>query len=130
MSRYLLDSTEIIDHLRGDIKTTSLLSQLNAQGDDLGTSAINVAEVFAGMRPEEEKKTRHFIDSLIVFEINGEIAKKAGLIKGELTRKKIKTTLADVLIAQCTIENEALLLTKNLDDFKVFQGLKIYKGIP
>ena len=42
----------------------ALLASLVAEGHGLATSAINIAEVYAGMRPGEEGGTEAFLSSL------------------------------------------------------------------
>lgn len=43
LSLYLLDTTVLIAHLRGDGAVTKLLLDLLGQGHSLGTSCVNVA---------------------------------------------------------------------------------------
>ncbi|MBC7334252.1 MAG: hypothetical protein H5T85_07350 [Actinobacteria bacterium] len=44
MAGYLLDTTTIIKHLRGDEKVTSYLYKIGIRGDIVGFCCINIAE--------------------------------------------------------------------------------------
>ena len=53
MAKYLLDTTAIIDHLKGRKEVTSFLEQLGKQGDIVGCCGINITETYAGMKEHE-----------------------------------------------------------------------------
>ena len=75
MAKYLLDTTTIIDHLRGNRKVNSYLEEIGQRGDIAGCCCINIAETYAGMREKEKGKTDKFIESLYCFEVTGEEVK-------------------------------------------------------
>jgi predicted nucleic acid-binding protein len=56
----LLDTTVLLDVLRARQNRRSLLAELVAGGRLLATAAINIAEVYAGMRAGEERERRLF----------------------------------------------------------------------
>jgi predicted nucleic acid-binding protein len=56
----LLDTSVIIDAMNERRGRRTLLRDLAQRGDTLACCAINVAEIFAGMFPEEEKATSSF----------------------------------------------------------------------
>jgi predicted nucleic acid-binding protein len=62
--RLLLDTSVLIDALRLRHGRRELLAELARDGHTLATTALNVAELYAGMRPEEESRTENFIDAL------------------------------------------------------------------
>ena len=62
--RLLLDTSVLIDVLRSQRGRRELLAELVRGGPSLVTTAVNVTEVFAGMRPEEQTQTLAFIDAL------------------------------------------------------------------
>ncbi len=71
MSGYLLDTTVLIAHLRGDAGVSQLLLDLLSDGHRLGICCINVAEVERGLRPAERKKAKVLIDRLEYFDTTG-----------------------------------------------------------
>jgi len=57
MTNYLLDTTVIIDYLRGRPEVVGLIKRLFAEGSSLGCCPINIIEVYAGMRKKEREGT-------------------------------------------------------------------------
>lgn len=78
---------------------------------------MNVAEVYAGMRPGEEQETQAFLDELECFPITLPVARRAGRMKSTLARSGKSIGLADMIIAASAIEYEATLMTDNRKDF-------------
>ena len=114
MAEYLLDTTTIIDHLRGKKKVSFRLREIGLRGDTAGCCCINIAETYAGMREKEKEKTDRFIETLYYFEVSREIAKLAGeLRRKQIEKGKILAT-TDVIIAATAITYRLTLLTKNI----------------
>ncbi len=121
----LLDSTVLIDVLRERKGRRELLVELVRGGHTLATSAINICEVYAGMRPEEEARTEAFLSGLECYPLTGSIARRAGSLKSAWARRGTTLSLADMLVAATALEVGAELMTDNRKDFPV-DGLKIY----
>ena len=83
MATYLLDSSVIIDALNGKRGRHLLLEELLRHGHLLACCSVNVAEVYAGMKPSEEAPTEEFLRSLDYYNVTWEIARRAGLLKRE-----------------------------------------------
>jgi hypothetical protein len=110
---YLLDSDVIIDALNGKRGRHALLEGLLRQGHLLACCAINVTEVYAGVRPHEEERTREFLDCLAHYAVTREIAREAGLLKRHWSRKGTTLSLADATIAAVALANDLPLITGN-----------------
>jgi predicted nucleic acid-binding protein len=115
--RLLLDTSVLIDALRARKDRRSWLADLVRSGHSLETSALNVAEVYAGMRPEEETKTKPFLDALLRHPITTEAGEKAGQLKNQWARRGRTLTLADTIVAAIAIEQGCILITDNRKDF-------------
>jgi predicted nucleic acid-binding protein len=113
----LLDTTVLLDVLRARQNRRSLLAELVAGGHVLATAAINIGEVYAGMRPGEELRTEAFLSSLECYSITGSIARRAGSLKSAWTRKGRTLSLADMMIAATALEHSLALMTDNRKDF-------------
>jgi len=124
MAGYLLDTTTIIDHLRGNKKVNYRLEEIGQRGDTAGCCCINIAETYAGMREKEKEKTDSFIESLYYFEVTGQIAKLAGELRKKYAKKGKTLATTDVLIAATAITYGLILITKNIKHYP-FYGLKI-----
>ena len=121
----LLDTTVLIDALRARNSRRELLRELVVAGHTLTTAAINIAEVYAGMRPEEERKTETFLSSLECYGMTGAIARRAGSLKSEHARKGQTLSLADMVVAATALEHGLVLMTDNRKDFPLAQ-LRFY----
>lgn len=121
----LLDTTILIDVLRGRRDRRLLLAELILGGHTLATAAINIGEVYAGMRPDEETKTEAFLSSLECYPLTGGIARRAGSLKSARARKGQTVSLADMIVAATALEGGHTLMTDNVKDFPVAE-LKLY----
>jgi len=117
MSSYLLDTSVIIDTLNGKRNRDFLLRELLEEGHVLGCCAVNVAEVYAGMRPKEERGTERFLRSLEYHEISWEAARRAGMFRRDYARRGVTLSLTDATIAAVAIEHDLILITDNVKDF-------------
>jgi len=118
MSIYLLDTSVLIDAINGKKNRNRLLLDLaEQQGHTLACCPINVAEVYAGMRPKEEQRTTALLRSLQFYPITFPVAELAGLLKRDYQRSGANLTLTDTIIAAVAIHNHLTLLTDNTRHF-------------
>lgn len=117
LSLYLLDSTTLIAHLRGDAAATDLLLDLLAANHSLGTSCVNIAEVERGIRPKERKAVTALLSRLQYLETTREVAIRAGLYQAEFDKRGRTIHTADALIAGTARVHDAVLVTDNVRDF-------------
>jgi predicted nucleic acid-binding protein len=95
------------------------------QGHLLACCPINVMEVYAGLRPREEAATEEFLKSLDYYHVTWPVARLAGLLKRDHTRKGTTLTVADATIAAVAIVHELTLMTDNVKDFPM-RDLTLY----
>lgn len=117
LSLYLLDTTVLIAHMRGDEAVTKLLLDLLADRHSLGTSCVNVAEVERGIRPKERKAADALLTRLRFFETTREAATRAGRYQAQYERRGVTIHTADALVAGTARAHGAILLTDNVRDF-------------
>lgn len=117
MGTYLLDTSVIIDALNNKRGRRELLLGLVRQGHLLACCPINITEVYAGMRPKEEAATEEFLRSLEYYHLTWPVARLAGLLKRDYSRKGTTITVADVTIAAVALVHELTLMTDNVKDF-------------
>lgn len=115
----LLDTTVLIDVLRAREGRRAWLAEMVAAGHTLATAAINIGEVYAGMRAEEETASEQFLSSLACYEMSRAVARRAGLLRGGYARKGRTLTLADMMVAATALEYGLTLVTDNRRDFPV-----------
>ena len=117
MAVFLLDTSVIVDAINGRKGRNQFLDGLLAQRNLLGCCPINVTEVYAGMRPHEASATEEFLRSLRFYEVTWEIARLAGELKSEWSRKGQTLFLPDVTVAAIALAHDLTLLTDNLKHF-------------
>lgn len=117
MSRYLLDSTVLIAHLRDPEAVQGYLLTLIQQGHSLGTTCVNVAELERGLRPNERPSAAALIDRLSFLPTTREAAVRAGRYQAEHAKRGRTIQTADALIAGTARTHGAILLTHNVADF-------------
>lgn len=117
MAIYLLDTSVIIDTINGKRNREQLLTGLLQQGNLLACCPINVTEVYAGLRPAEESRTLDLLESLKYYPITWPVARLAGLIKRDYSKKGITLATTDVMIAAVAIHHQITLITDNLKHY-------------
>ena len=115
--KLLLDTSILIDVLRLKNQRSEWLARLVREGHTLSTTTLNIAEIYAGMRPTEERGTEALLGGLEVYELSGTSARMAGKMKNTWARKGRTLTLADMIVAAIVIERGCALLTDNRKDF-------------
>jgi predicted nucleic acid-binding protein len=111
--------------LNGKRDRKAVLEGLLRQGNTLACCAINVAEVYAGMRSHEAEATNALLKSLDYYEISWEIARKAGELKFQQARRGRTLSLADTIIAAVALSNELKLITDNVRHYPI-PGVEIF----
>ena len=94
-------------------------------GSSLACCSINVTEVYAGLRSQEETRTKELLESLQYFPIVWGVARMAGLLKRDFARKGITLATTDVTIAAIAIHYQLILITDNLRHYPM-KELSIY----
>ena len=114
MSKVLFDTDILIDILRGREAVRTFLLDLMDHSVPC-CSVISVAELYAGMRPEEKHATDVLLDGLVIIPIVREIAEVAGRFKSRVKSRRLE--LADCLIAATAFVEGAALATGNTKDY-------------
>jgi len=117
MATYLLNTNIIIDALNEKKNRNRSLRGLAEQGHILACCPINVAEVYAGLRPKEEQRTAALLRSLQLFMIAFPVAELAGRLKRDYGREGKTLSIADALIAAVALHYQLTLITDNVKDF-------------
>src|SRR5256885_16547432 len=115
--RILRDSSVLIDVLRLRNRRRELLLELVQTGHTLGTSAINVAELYAGMRPWEEQHTDDLVATLDCYELSKTTGRIAGTLKDQWATKGRTLARTDTITAAIALAHRCGMLTCNRKDF-------------
>ena len=108
-----MDTDILIWLLRGreDIKIKFIKVTKETEGS-LYITPIQIAEIYAGLKPKEKEFVEKFIDSFYLLEINAEVGKLAGEFMNKY-RKSHSVEIADALIAAVVKINSCKLWTLN-----------------
>lgn len=115
MTRILVDSDVLVDHLRGHLR-------LVRGQDDAQVSTVTRAELFSG-RGAEERRIRRLLEPMTELHVDRAVAERAGRL-----RRTIRIRLPDALIAATALEHRLTLITRNVRDFNAVKGLRIREG--
>lgn len=115
--KLLLDTSVLIDVLRARKGRKEMLAGFLQAGHTLSTTSLNVAEVYAGMRPHEEPVTDALFLELECHELTCSAGRTAGKFINEWRQKGRTLELPDTIVAAISIEKKCVLLTDNRKDF-------------
>lgn len=122
--KVVVDTSILIDHLRGDGRAAALLLDAVDAGHDLWSVTVVRTEILAGMRDKEKRATTRLLNSLQWQPVTVELADRAG----ELARRFLKShpgvDTADYLIAAGAQLLDAELWTLNVKHFPMFDPLE------
>ena len=116
MARLLLDSTVIIDALRGR-PAAGRLAGLRRLGVEPWACAISVEEIWRGLRSAEESAARRLFNGLRLAPLGMTEGRLAGSWRRAFADRGVTLHQADCLIAAAAKGVGASLATANVDDF-------------
>ena len=116
LARLLLDSTVLIDALRGR-PAAGRIAGLRRTGTEPWICAISVEEIWRGVRTDEEPVVRRLFNGLRVAPLGVAEGIRAGTWRRLFAARGVTLHQADCLIAAAAITIGASLATGNADDF-------------
>ncbi|WP_131786013.1 type II toxin-antitoxin system VapC family toxin [Protofrankia symbiont of Coriaria ruscifolia] len=119
----VVDTSVLIDHLRGDQGARDALRKAAGAGERLAASVLTKVEILAGMRASEERVTRRLLDTLDLIGVDDAIAERAGILANHYLRSHPGVDPVDYVIAATAQHLDAELWTRNLKHFPMFPGL-------
>jgi predicted nucleic acid-binding protein len=117
----LLDTTVLIDLLRGREEARRRLASLRAAGDSPYVSAVNVEEVARGLLPHEHEPARRLVAGLREVPLGKAEGWQAGEWRREFAGQGRTLTQADCLIAAAALGIGGRLATGNPRDFPMVE---------
>jgi len=121
MTRFLLDTTFIIDVLNNQRKRDAVMRELIANQHELTCFAINVTEIYHGLRENERNRTEALLRSLELVPISFEAGRLAGELLQAGKRNGKTYSVPDMIIAAVCITEDLTLITDNKKDFRMPQ---------
>ncbi len=119
----LVDTTILIDHLRGDARALRLLSQLFDEEDRVWAATPTRTEVIAGVRKGEEAAMAELFAIVSWVDVDVAVADAAGEFARHYRRSHSGIDTTDYLIAAAALSIGARLVTLNLSHYPMMEGL-------
>jgi len=116
MARVLLDSTVLIDALRGKPAAQRVRS-MRRGGDQPWVCVISIEEIWRGLRDHEQADAQRLVRGLRLAPLGKEEGALAGSWRRDFADQGTTLHQADCLIAAAAVGIEATLATGNPDDF-------------
>ena len=129
MASLLLDTTVLIDVLRGRRSTVERLQHAAGGRETLWTCAVNVDEIVRGLRPAETGAARLLFDGLRIAPLGREQGALAGDWRRAFAALGVTLSQADCLVAAAAVGVGATLATGNPRDFPM-DGLDVEVWLP
>jgi predicted nucleic acid-binding protein len=117
MASVLLDTTVVIDLLRGRAEAVQRLRALRDAGDSPCVCAVNIEETVRGLRPAESEPASRLFRGLRVVPLGEREGWQAGEWRRDHAARGLTLTQADCLVAAAALSVGGRLATANVKDF-------------
>lgn len=117
--RYLLDTSFVVDHLRGDSGANARLDAMYRSGDDPIVSSVTTAEIWSGPPPGGDPAIERFLRFVEYVHAGPFTARLAGEWRSAARRRGSTLETTDALIAATAYHLDAAVLTRNVRDFEL-----------
>lgn len=125
----ILDSTFLVDVLRGSASVEELLEKLDASGPPF-VSAVTVMELYEGIQladaeQAEREMVERVLEGLTEIPFDRGMAMRAGRINARLVEAGEPIDETDVMIAATALEHDQPVVTRNERHFERVDGVTV-----
>jgi len=122
VSRYLIDTNLLIDHLRGDLTVEAFLRDVESGRVRATISVIPECARLASpiLTLREERRVRTLLTLFPSVAVTSHSAQRAAQL-----RRRYRITIADALIAATAFQSHATFLTRNVKDVQPIRELHV-----
>jgi predicted nucleic acid-binding protein len=124
MGMIVLDTSFLVDHLRGVDSATEAFTGAAVDGGLTLSSVITKTEILAGMRTHERRATQRLFEQLQWVPVDDAVAGLAGEYARLYRRSHQGIDVPDYLIAATAFTLRAELWTRNVKHFPMFPDLE------
>jgi predicted nucleic acid-binding protein len=117
--RYLLDSTFVIDYLRGESAAIDRFRRFFEEGDDVLVNEIVVCEAETGAPSHPDPDLEAMLEPVEFVQPGPDAPRRAGEWRSSARRRGRALSLADALVAAAADSADAVILTRNERDFSL-----------
>jgi predicted nucleic acid-binding protein len=116
MTRYVLDTTFVIDALRGDPAAINRFTRIFDEGDVAAVNEIVACEAWTGARSDDDPELAALLAAVDFVQPGPDAPRRAGRWRDAARRRGHVLSLADALVAAAA-EPDGTVLTRNARDF-------------
>jgi tRNA(fMet)-specific endonuclease VapC len=124
-----LDTNILSYYFNGDMKVKDRIIESLSKDEKICLTVINVYEILKGFRwrknQRKEDLFKGFLEKVMVFTIDDDVINIASDIYADLRRNGKTVGDADILIAAIVVNNNGMLVTKNIKHYEAIKQLKI-----
>lgn len=120
----LVDTSVLVDHLRGHLPATRALHELVHSGRPRVASVLTRTEVLRGLPPRQSAAWERLAAVLTWLPVDLVVADRAGDLAQHYRRSHAAIDIVDHLIAATAEHHRAELWTRNVRHFPSFPGLR------
>lgn len=124
MRPVVVDTSVLVDHLRGHDGAIARLNAVVDQGDELWSVTVVRTEVLAEARQAEREPIARLFAQFRWLDVTPDLADSAGRMASEFRRSHRGIGTADYLVAAAAKHLDAELLTLNVRHFPMFPELR------
>lgn len=126
----VLDTSFVIDFLRGRERAVSIFDFLQQGSAPVGVTPYTHYELYAGIGrssrgDEERQRVEGLLDGLAFFPFEPEAARQAGLLDAELSAAGQPSSLIDLMIGAIALHHGQAVVTRDRNAFEGIQGLEV-----
>lgn len=126
----VLDTSFLIDVLRGDAPAVQLMEELEERGEDVIIPTVVLFELWEGIeRSRTPLRETDLVEEAMrghrVTDLARDHAMRAGRVSGALARRGLVLGDADILIAGIALHEGAEVITRNEGDFARVPDLRL-----
>lgn len=120
----LVDTSVIVDHLRGHREAGKLLEDLFDREGHVFISVLTKVEILAGMKAAEAAALDDFLDLFVPVPVDDEIARTAGSMASKHRRTDPKLDVIDFMVAAQALRGGFALHTANVERYPFIEDLR------
>ncbi len=120
--RYILDTSFVIDHLRGDAIAVARFAALVESGDEPFICDVVACEAWSGAHEDDDRDLVALLRFVEFVQAGPDQARRAGRWRADALRKGWTLSAPDALIAASAEAVDAAILTRNVRDFALTQA--------
>ena len=129
-SSVCLDTSVLIDNLRGKKQTVEFIRRLEGAGTALSTTAVNFFELYYGAYSSKKREknlvaTKALLARLVLLDLTDESSREAGRILALLEEEGDLIGFRDALIAAIARTNRIPLATRDTEHFSRVPDLQV-----